>query len=176
MTIRPPTGADHPQWRRLWEEYLHFYQQEPDPESTGHLWARLLDDEDPVEGLIAESEGELVGIVHFFSHPDTWQPKPVCYLQDLYVGQPHRGRGLGRSLIQEVVKPAAEAEWSQARIARPRPWTNDPMTNSHGVPELCSVRAAANSRFNSPKCSGQFLGTRASTDPRGPISVPVCFG
>ena len=112
MTIRPPTGADHPQWRRLWEEYLHFYQQEPDPESTGHLWARLLDDEDPVEGLIAESEGELVGIVHFFPHPDTWQAKPVCYLQDLYVGQPHRGRGLGRSLIQEVVKRAAEAGWS----------------------------------------------------------------
>lgn len=112
MTIRPPTGADHPQWRRLWEEYLHFYQQEPEPESTGHLWARLLDDEDPVEGLIAESEGELIGVVHFFPHPDTWQPKPVCYLQDLYVDPAERGQGVGRSLIQEVVKRSREAGWS----------------------------------------------------------------
>lgn len=112
MTIRPPAAADRPQWQRLWEEYLHFYQHEPDPVSTGHLWARLLDDEDLVEGLIAESEGGLVGIVHFFPHPSTWQPKPVCYLQDLYVDSVERGQGVGRLLIQEVVERAREAGWS----------------------------------------------------------------
>lgn len=112
MTIRPPTAADHPHWQRLWEEYLRFYQQEPDPVWSEHLWTRLLDADNPVEALIAESEGGLVGIVHFFPHPSTWQPKPVCYLQDLYVDSVERGQGVGRLLIQAVVKRAREAGWS----------------------------------------------------------------
>jgi ribosomal protein S18 acetylase RimI-like enzyme len=42
-----------------------------------------------------------VGIVHYLFHGHVWQPA-VCYLQDLFVAESVRGRGVGRALITQV--------------------------------------------------------------------------
>lgn len=112
MIIRPPSASDRHGWQRLWEAYLDFYGHQPDRDGTGRLWHQILDLDDPIEGLVAESEHHLVGLVHFFPHPDTWGAEPVCYLQDLYVEESERGRGVGGSLITAVHRRAETEGWS----------------------------------------------------------------
>ena len=53
-------------------------------------------------GLVAEKDGVLVGLVHYIFHPHNWKIEDVCYLQDLYVASELRGYGVGRALIEAV--------------------------------------------------------------------------
>jgi GNAT superfamily N-acetyltransferase len=72
-------------------------------------WSRFFDAYEPVHALIAESEGDLVGIVHYMFHRNTAMIAPTCYLQDLFTSKAARGRGVGRALIEAVYAKAREA-------------------------------------------------------------------
>lgn len=112
FSIRRLTTSDREDWQRLWEAYLDFYEASLPDEHTELLWSRLIDPEGPVEGLLAELEGSVVGIVHFFPHSSTWEQQPVCYLQDLYVDRSRRGQGVGERLIHAVRGRAQEEGWA----------------------------------------------------------------
>ena len=112
MIIRPPSAPDRHDWQQLWEAYLHFYGHQPDRDGTERLWQQILDLDDSIEALVAESADHLVGMTHYFPHPDTWEAEPVCYLQDLYVEESERGKGVGRSLIRAVQRRAEIEGWS----------------------------------------------------------------
>tara|TARA_R110002050_G_scaffold258026_1_gene397189 strand:+ start:6984 stop:7433 length:450 start_codon:yes stop_codon:yes gene_type:complete len=60
------------------------------------------------EFLVAELDGEIVGISLYYKRYSTW--KGTCfYLEDLYV-KPHlRGKGIGLALLKETAKTAKEA-------------------------------------------------------------------
>jgi GNAT superfamily N-acetyltransferase len=72
-------------------------------------WARFFDAYEPVHGLVAESDGELLGLTHYLFHRSTTAIEPACYLQDLFTGEAVRGKGVGRALINAV--------YEQARLA-----------------------------------------------------------
>jgi GNAT superfamily N-acetyltransferase len=75
-------------------------------EITRMTWARFFDAYEPVHGLVAESEGKLVGLVHYLFHRSTTMIEPTCYLQDLFTDETARGRGVGRALIEAVYQRA----------------------------------------------------------------------
>jgi GNAT superfamily N-acetyltransferase len=50
----------------------------------------------------------MVGITHYLFHTSTWAPR-VCYLQDLYVSETHRGQGTAAALIDAVAQAAQQA-------------------------------------------------------------------
>lgn len=107
--IRPLVIGDEPEWRRLWAQYLAFYETTVAEEVYPSTFFRLLSDDATVpRGLVAEGEGRLVGLVHYMFHPHCWRLEPVCYLQDLFADPDVRGTGVGRSLI-EAVYAAADA-------------------------------------------------------------------
>ncbi len=109
VTIRPLAAADEPVWRTLWTGYLDYYETRVSEEVYATTFARLMGDApyDPV-GLVAEAEGDVVGLVHYLMHRHTWKIENICYLQDLYTAPEARGRGVGRALI-EAVYAAADA-------------------------------------------------------------------
>ena len=43
-------------------------------------------------------------------HPSVLHLEDVCYLQDLYTAPEVRGKGVGRALIEEIYRTAADAQ------------------------------------------------------------------
>ena len=104
--IRPVAASDFSRWLPLWEGYQNFYRVQIAREVTQRTWERLLDRAEPMQCAVAESNGELVGLVHYIFHRSTWTTGDYCYLQDLYVQQERRRAGHGRRLIQHVYDAA----------------------------------------------------------------------
>lgn len=61
---------------------------------------------EPVHAIVAELNEKLVGFSHFIYHRSTILIEPTCYLQDLFVTEETRGRGVGKSLIEAVCNEA----------------------------------------------------------------------
>jgi ribosomal protein S18 acetylase RimI-like enzyme len=101
-TVRDLRAADRAAWDRLWQGYLDFYKEALDPAISDLTFARLIDGEHPFFGLVAEQQGQLVGLVNSLVHPSTWSRQGYCYLEDLYVSADVRGGGVGRALIEAV--------------------------------------------------------------------------
>jgi ribosomal protein S18 acetylase RimI-like enzyme len=106
VDVRDVSADDEEAWRPLWEGYCAFYETAVPPEVTATTWERLLDPDWPLEGLVAEQDGEVVGFVNCVLHPSTWATADSCYLEDLFVSPSVRGSGAGRALIEAVVERA----------------------------------------------------------------------
>ncbi len=107
--IRSALPADFEQWLPLWEGYNSFYKRTIPAEVTRSTWARFFDVDEPMHALVAESDGALIGLVHYLFHRNTAMLAPVCYLQDLFTAAETRGQGVGRALIEAVYERAQAA-------------------------------------------------------------------
>jgi len=95
------------------------YEREPDAvESTPDVIRRqLADPRPPFECLLAEADGEVVGFALFFPTYSTWLGRQGLWLEDLFVPESHRHRGIGRALLTRVAQLAVargcgRLEWS----------------------------------------------------------------
>lgn len=69
------------------------------------------------EALLAEQDGQPVGICLFFYSFSTWLGALGVYIQDLYVSDEARGSGLGRMLVAETARIAAGRGANHLRLA-----------------------------------------------------------
>ena len=107
LSIRPLSPQDEPHWRRLWRDYLAFYNTERPEAVYLSQFARLTgNDPNDYNGLIAEVDGVPRGLCHYLFHRHGWREENVCYLQDLYADPEMRGQGIGRVLIEAVYAEA----------------------------------------------------------------------
>ena len=113
IMIRSILRDDFPAWKILWDGYNAFYGRKDAtalPEAiTSSTWSRFFDSYEPVHALVAEQSGQILGLVHYLFHRTTISIQPTCYLQDLFTVESARGKGVGRALIQEVYRIAADA-------------------------------------------------------------------
>jgi GNAT superfamily N-acetyltransferase len=104
-----PVGPDERAAREpLWNGYLAFYGVTLAPNASDVAWQRFHDGAEPMFLLGAYAGGKLLGIVHYLFHRSSWTVGNYCYLQDLFVAQEARGRGISRALIEAVYERARE--------------------------------------------------------------------
>jgi GNAT superfamily N-acetyltransferase len=110
LSIRPVTRQDYAQWLPLWDGYNAFYGRSGPTalpaEITQITWARFFDAYEPIYALVAQTNGQLIGLAHYLFHRSTITIAPTCYLQDLFTSQPARGKGVGKALIKGVYDQA----------------------------------------------------------------------
>lgn len=116
--IRAATPADIPAIHRLIVE-LAIYEKEPDAVKATHadLDRALFGERPAAECVLAEVDGQAVGLALFFTNFSTWTGKPGLYLEDLFVMPTARGAGLGKALLVHlaqlcVARGYGRFEWS----------------------------------------------------------------
>ena len=102
----PLRPADRARWDVLARGYKAFYETSVTDAGYDATWARLLAAQD-VFGSAARLDGQVVGIAHYLFHANPWT-SGSCYLQDLFVDEAVRGRGVARALIEHVAQVARE--------------------------------------------------------------------
>jgi GNAT superfamily N-acetyltransferase len=111
--VRSVTSQDFDQWLPLWEGYNAFYGRSEATALpvaiTQMTWARFFEADEPVHALVAEDEGQLLGLAHYLFHRSTTAIEPICYLQDLFTSESSRGKGVGKALIETVYERAKSA-------------------------------------------------------------------
>jgi len=113
LIVREAQAADDAAWRPLWDAYLAFYHMDLPPEVTAATWARILDPAGGIGMRVAEEDGTLLGFATWVTHPSTWTLTPDCYLEDLFVDEAARGKGVGRALIEDLAALGRTKGWSR---------------------------------------------------------------
>lgn len=65
------------------------------------------------EAVLAERDGAPAGFALFFPHFSTFLGRPGMFLEDLYVREDLRGRGIGRQLLRHLASIALERGWGR---------------------------------------------------------------
>ena len=59
------------------------------------------------EAIVAENDKEIIGFALFYTAYSTWKGK-ILYLEDFYVKENHRNKGIGNMLFEKVVEIAKD--------------------------------------------------------------------
>ncbi len=107
LLLRDAVAADVPEMLSLIRE-LAAYEKEPDKAVVTE--ADLLRDgfgaEPYFRCLIAEWEDQVAGFALYFFQYSTWEGRPALYLEDLFVREPFRKRGIGAALFRRLARIA----------------------------------------------------------------------
>jgi GNAT superfamily N-acetyltransferase len=118
LRLRPATTDDIALLLDLIKE-LALYEKEPDAAlaTPELLHAGLFGDSPTAEAVVAEWAGAPAGFALFFHNYSTWTGKPGLYLEDLFVREALRGKGIGKALLLHLATIArargcGRMEWS----------------------------------------------------------------
>jgi GNAT superfamily N-acetyltransferase len=117
ITIRRATEADCALVLDFVRE-LAAYEKKPDAvvATEGDLRRHGFGPQPRFETLIAELDGEPGGFALFFPDFSTWAGRPGLFLEDLFVSDWARGRGVGRALLARLAAIAIERGWAGLRL------------------------------------------------------------
>jgi GNAT superfamily N-acetyltransferase len=114
VTVRPVQAGDEARWRQLWDGYCRFYERDLSEPITRHTWARIINPQSPVYGIVADAQRVgVIGMGNYILHENTWSLTPVCYLEDLFVDPAHRAGGVGAALIDWLRAEMVRNRWSR---------------------------------------------------------------
>ena len=99
--------ADVSDLHPLVEKYRAFYKQPENEKTLGYLKSRLENDEAIV--FIARENDEAIGFTMLYPTFSTVSLSAVWLLNDLYVEESHRGKGIASKLMETAENAAREA-------------------------------------------------------------------
>lgn len=112
IQIRPATRADIPRVHELICELATYEKAREQVETTPATLERDGFGENPLYSLlVADDEGEVVGIALSYFRYSTWKGKRL-YLEDLIVTESARGKGIGKDLLNATIELARQTNCS----------------------------------------------------------------
>ncbi len=114
IEIRFATAEDCPLLLRLIRE-LAVFERAPDAvvATAEDLRRHGFGPEPRFEAILAFLDGEPAGATLFHSRFSTWLGRPGLYLEDLFVVEAARGKGVGRRLMARLAAIAVERGWGR---------------------------------------------------------------
>jgi GNAT superfamily N-acetyltransferase len=107
MQIRPATHEDVPEMLSIIRELAEY---EKEPHAVQARKQDLLRDgfgpEARFHALMAENDGQIVGMALYFYNWSTWKGRSGIHLEDLFVRPAFRGTGIGKALLSAVAAVA----------------------------------------------------------------------
>lgn len=108
IVIRPAEAADAPAIHGMIRSLARGLGMEDQVSSTPEdLLRHGFGDQPRFTALIAERDGEPLGLSLYFFTFSSWAGKRGVYLQDIFVDERARGTGLGKRLLAETARRAA---------------------------------------------------------------------
>ena len=109
LSIEPAREPDVPEILELIRALAVYEKLEHQVVATEEGLRETLFGERPAaEVLLARTGGETLGFALFFHNYSTFLGQRGLYLEDLFVRPEHRGRGVGRALLQRLARLAVE--------------------------------------------------------------------
>lgn len=120
IEVRPVADGDFFAWLDLYEKYAAFYDTQLTDQKALLLWSWLTAPDHEEDGLVAVDDGRIVGLAHIREFARPLEGDRGLFLDDLFVLDEERGKGVGRTLIEAVRDRAAErglgvVQWITAR-------------------------------------------------------------
>jgi ribosomal protein S18 acetylase RimI-like enzyme len=107
MTIRQASIQDIDPLALLFAEYRVFYQQSFDPGAARQfLQERMINQESVI--FIAIVDGQYSGFTQLYPSFSSVGMKKIWILNDLFIAQSHRQKGIARALINHVLEYSKE--------------------------------------------------------------------
>jgi GNAT superfamily N-acetyltransferase len=109
LKIHPATREDIPALLALIRELATYEKKRHKAVVTENDLLRDGSGPQPIfRALVAEWQGKAVGYASFFHFYSTFQGRPALFLEDLFVLDEFRGKGIGKALLVEVARLAVE--------------------------------------------------------------------
>jgi len=112
IIIRPAVPADCPQMMELVRELAH-YEKALDEVTVSlqHFEESGFGPQPVWWAYVAETEGRIVGFALYYIRYSTWKGQRM-YLEDIVVTEEWRGRGIGRMLMDQLMRTARDKGFS----------------------------------------------------------------
>ena len=112
ITIRNSIESDFPQIAELFKEFAAFEKQ---PEKMTNSVGLMVREKEYFNCFVAENEKkEIVGYAAYFFSYYTWIGKSL-YMDDLYVKEKYRKKGVGKKLLESVINLAKKENCHKVR-------------------------------------------------------------
>jgi GNAT superfamily N-acetyltransferase len=114
MHVRNASPSDLSDITAMIKELAVYENLEQEAIATdGDIAHALFGDGSHVSCHLVEVDGEAVGFALWFLNYSTFHGAPGLYLEDLYVKESHRGRGLGTALMVELARLCVERGYTR---------------------------------------------------------------
>ena len=108
IEVRPVRDGDFFAWLDVYAEYARFYETELTDQKALVLWSWLTDPEHEEAGYVAVDDERIVGLAHVREFARPLEGDRGLFLDDLFVVEEERGKGVGSALIQKARALAEE--------------------------------------------------------------------
>lgn len=105
-------------WEALWRQNIaKFGAPDMSDDVIDGLWQRILNPDHGMQAWLAMDRDTdhdawtVVGLAHIIVHPHTFSLRNVAYLEDFWVSEDQRGKGIGGKMMSELQVQAKQQDW-----------------------------------------------------------------
>lgn len=125
LKIRPCKKSDQKAYIKLNREFMNYEigdnifwdQVKNSTEKTFEkVFQEAMDSPDLITIWILEVEGEMIGFVNLLTIYSIWSYGKALIIDDIYIREEQRGRGIGKEVMDAVVQYAKEKEYKRIQF------------------------------------------------------------